>query len=297
LVYALKDVPKTVVIGAKGFVGKHFYDFYRTHHPETLKTHHSPIDEYELLNLGDFSLDFLSGKKYAYGVIAAGITNPRECEKNPLRTHFINVEQTLALSKALLKQDIIPILFSSDYVFDGKKPIYREDSLKCPLNQYGREKAELEDRAQKELSHYCMIRMSKLYGTTKGDKTIFDQMAHLISQNQIVKAATDQILCPLHIRDAVRHVVKIQQEKRFGVIHVSASEKASRYQYAKFIGEALGKPELVSPMLLGEMQDGVKRPLQVLLESDISFTCAFDNILQLVEEYKPSFMARRAYAI
>lgn len=288
MVYSLRieKIPKTLVIGAKGFLGRHFLKAYRCDFPEALGTHHTAIDGLERLNFLDFSLNFLKNKGYRYAVIAAGVCSPAACESKPTLTHFINVDQTITLAKALEVEKIVPILFSSDYVFDGKEDIYYADSSHTPLNQYGKEKAELETRARKELGRFCLIRMSKIYGCEKGDGSIFDEMAARLETGLEVKAAIDQMLFPLHVKEVVQRVLEIQRKQIYGLFNFSSLEPISRFDAAMSIASQFNAKNLVRPMLLDELQDGVKRPKKVKMKSAFEFSPVSEHIMDLTRQYR-----------
>ncbi|HSX13984.1 MAG TPA: sugar nucleotide-binding protein [Chlamydiales bacterium] len=255
--------PKTLVIGARGFLGSAFYHAYRAHHPTSLGTHHSNIDSLKTLNLISPNLEKLvKSDEYLYGVISAGVSNILRCEKEPELTYQCNVKGTLQLVEQLCQMRITPILFSTDYVFDGKMGSYHEESLVNPLNQYGKQKAELEHSlAHHFAGKYLLIRLSKVYGVQRGDKTIIDEMACLLMNQRRVRAAFDQIFSPVFVDDVVSAVIKLQLKEARGVYHVSGGQTISRLELAKTVCKALGAvEELVEPISLSDLSEPFLRP-------------------------------------
>jgi S-adenosylmethionine synthetase len=60
----------------------------------------------------------------------------------------INVSATEHLAKLCAEQGIYFVYISTDYVFDGKNPPYKIDSIPNPLNKYGLSKLKGEEVTQ-----------------------------------------------------------------------------------------------------------------------------------------------------
>ncbi len=61
----------------------------------------------------------------------------------------------------LAEENIFFILISTDYVFDGKNPPYKEDDTPNPLQAYGKSKYEAELVTQKiSKSNYLITKLS-----------------------------------------------------------------------------------------------------------------------------------------
>lgn len=240
-------IPKTLVVGAKGYVGSHFLAYYRQFYPDLMGTHHTAASGFIQVDLKQ--LNPIDGSGYEYVLLAGGICDPVRCERDPEESYFINVTQTLQCAQDLFKQSVIPIFFSSEYAL-------------AEGNQYGREKRELEKRAWELFKEHCLIiRPTKIYGTTKGDATLFDQMAKVLSENQRLHSAVDQMLSPIHIDDLIKEVVDLQVSKATGIFNLTGSESLSRYDAACILANLLGKSKnLVTPISLDDITDGVKRP-------------------------------------
>ena len=136
-----------MIIGSSGYIGKHFCCAY----PHALQINRSQLD------LCDPQMTF-STQGVRYAVVAAGMGNPKSCEANPEMSYQCNVTGPIILGKELLKRGILPIFFSTDYVFD-------ETNNVAPLNTYGMQKAELEVKATQLGA--LVVRLSKVYGIKK----------------------------------------------------------------------------------------------------------------------------------
>lgn len=259
------DLPKTLVIGAKGYLGKAFYSVFRASHPDSIGTHHQESDSLKKLDLSNPTLKGLDLNGYSYGILAAACANVQFCEKNPKLSYLSNVQGTLKLVEEMCEKKIVPILFSTDYVFDGKTGFYEEESLLNPLNEYGRQKAELERSLARDFKgNYLLIRLSKVYGLQKGDGSLIDQIAASLLKSQPVRVLFDLIFCPVAIDDVIRCVLKLQEMKATGVYQVCGNEPWSRFDLAQAVCRSLGSSqELICPIPLEALNEPFLRPKKI----------------------------------
>ncbi len=136
----LKTPPKTIIIGAGGFLGKAFLSRYRGILPDTLalakNANTGGLIHYNLLEPGALPSEITTGT-YTDALVLAGISRIKTCEDNMEMTGKVNVTGVLTLMRELVKRQIKPIFFTTDYVFDGTTGSYTETSAFNPLNEYG----------------------------------------------------------------------------------------------------------------------------------------------------------------
>lgn len=249
-------IGKTLVIGASGLFGRHFLEAYRKYYPDTVGTTRQEFD------MSSPNLDVIDTAGYEYALIAAAVTSIARCENEKKESYRTNVTGTLELVKQLKKRKIIPIVFSSDYVFDGIGGDYDEESPLYPLNEYGRQKAVMEKGVQKICGKgFLLVRPSKVFGLTSGDGTLLDEMANNLKQGIPIRAAYDQIFCPLSITDLVHGVMKLQSLECRGIFHICGENRFSRLD----IGQAMAKKlsantALVQSISLDDLNESFERP-------------------------------------
>lgn len=169
-----------------------------------------------------------------------------------------------------MDRGIVPIFFSTDYVFDGKKGGYTETSKAHSLNEYGRQKALLQEKLQQACGeNFLLIRPSKVYGLEKGDKTLLDEMAQSFIQEKKVRAAYDQIFCPILIDDLVRAVMHLQEKNCRGIYNIAGSDVISRFEIAKALAREMNVDEsLVEMISLNDLKEPFLRPTNTSLNCD-----------------------------
>jgi len=266
-----RDLPKTVIIGASGFLGNAFLSSYRTVHPDSIGTiRHSvksDLDNHVRLDLLAPNIDKMKlyQKGHRQALIFASVSKLMECENNMVNSRQINVTGTIELIRQLREEGIRPIFASSDIVFDGEKGGYLENDPPSPLNEYGNQKAEIEFRLQEICKDdYLVIRLSKAFSLNKGDGTLIDEMASRLKHGETLREAFDLIFCPLLITDLIQSVAILQTNDTTGIVNVCGSEPWSRFDLAVSVAKNMNiDPARVAKVSLGELNLGCRRPKDI----------------------------------
>ncbi|MEK6233721.1 MAG: sugar nucleotide-binding protein [Planctomycetales bacterium] len=263
--------PPTTVIGAGGYLGSRFHHELSRQDPNTIGATRRPRDGMRLLDLHAPNLDALQlPDDVGCAIVTAGMTGILACEQHPVEARRVNVEGTLELASQLANKSIVPVLFSTDYVFDGASDAYSDDADACPLNVYGATKAELEQELPRVCGNdYLLLRMSKLYSPTPGDGTLVNEMISRLRGGQELRAATDQVFCPTTVDDVVRIVLQLLRKGCRGLFNLAAAEAFSRYHIAKTAANALGIPEdRITKIRLDDLAEPFERPKRTTLRCD-----------------------------
>ena len=244
-----------VVVGSKGFIGKHLINAFS---PSVYTHHHSTP---YLLDLKSPNIHSLPLTNQTHIIIAAGCANINGCEQNPKESYEVNVEGTLELAKQSIEKGLFPILFSTDYVFDGKEGSYSETSKLNPINAYGRQKAELETRLNDVTDgNHLLLRLSKIYSSSARDGSLLDEMIASLLNRSPVYAATDQIFCPLNMDSLIEIMRNLIDQNIIGLINIGGKKSISRYDLAINVCKNIDALEsLVKPISL-EAIPGSQRP-------------------------------------
>lgn len=294
-----KDIPKTVIIGASGFLGKYFLAAYREIYPDCVGTTRGVADGTSGLHFLDLSNPNikplgLSKTEHKEALILAAVNKIDTCEEEKSMTRKVNVDGTLELIRQLVDEGIKPIFFSSDYVFDGEKGFYPDNALTNPKTEYGRQKADVEaviDGISK--SNFLTVRLSKIFSLDQEDHTFLDQMAHTLISGGIVEAAYDQVFCPTLISDLINIVTWLQARKETGIVNVCSPEIWSRYNLALEMARALKvNLNMVRRISLEELQ-GPRRPKNTSMKtahlsrkSSYAFTPIAECILTVAKKWR-----------
>lgn len=235
-----------LIIGASGFIGNKLYNYFKSKGLNVKGTYYSKVFEglkedkiYLDLSNPDFS-EILRLKDLTHIFFCSGITRIEECKINYDLSYKINVTNTITLLENFIKTEIIPIFLSSDMVYRGTKKSYKEEDEVCPITEYGKQKVEVEKYITKYFSKYIILRLTKVYGIEKGDKTLFTSWLDSLMKHEPIVSAIDNFVSPLYVADVSPVLERLIGEKCYGIFNLSGPEMLSRYElsikFANFFG-------------------------------------------------------------
>jgi dTDP-4-dehydrorhamnose reductase len=190
---------------------------------------------------------------------AAAWTNVDGAEDDPQGAAAVNVGGT----KHAAELGVPIVVFSTDYVFDGRKrEPYVESDAPNPAGVYGRTKLQAEGVAGE---HVWIVRSSWLFGPT--GHNFVRTMLRLGAERDEVAVVDDQRGCPTyvgHLAAAVQDVVRLP----YGVYHVAAGGDCTWAEFAEAIFEEAGVGCRVRPIPSSEYPTPVERPAYSVLRSE-----------------------------
>jgi dTDP-4-dehydrorhamnose reductase len=233
----------------------------------------------------------------AWIINTAAYTDVDGCETNKEICWRVNVEGVENLVKSAKKFKAKFIHISSDYIFDGKKELYKEDDKPSPLSYYGRSKLASENIVRASGIEGALLRTSTLYDidTLKAGKNFPLWVIQNLQKRNIIKIVTDQWGNPTLARNLASAVWRIVTLNRSGVYHTAGRDNMSRYTFARRIADIFGLDDyLIQPITTTELGQAAKRPLKIGI--DISKAEAELDIIMIgVEEglkiFKKDYLA------
>jgi len=184
-------------------------------------------------------------------VHCAAERKPDAFDKDPKNAMFLNVEVTRNLAEISAKEKIFFILISTDYVFDGKTPPYKEDDTPNPLQSYGKSKYEAELVTMKTSKDHLILRVPLLYGEVENldENAVSILLKNIKNTNQHVKMDDVQTRYPTYVGDVAEvcyqlSVQRVEQKRSnvHGIFHFSGKEKFTKFQMALLIAQLFQIP-------------------------------------------------------
>jgi dTDP-4-dehydrorhamnose reductase len=265
-----------IIIGASGYLGRRFADYFSSFgYPLEACCYKQKDHCLDLaapdLNVLNCALKKVSGDFAGVPTLfmTAGISRLFACEQNPRKTAEINVEGTQKVFSWCRENGVKPVFFSTDNVFDGKTGDYSENSALNPLNEYGRQKALMEEWLLKNMPESLILRLGKVYDMEKGSGTLLDEMFRKLGEGQELYAAFDQILCPVFADDVLKITHFLVEGNYSGIFHLCGPESISRYELARQVCVVMGLPEnKVIKIKIADLKEAFARPLNTAMKID-----------------------------
>uniref|UniRef100_A0A6I8P8D8 Methionine adenosyltransferase 2 subunit beta n=1 Tax=Ornithorhynchus anatinus TaxID=9258 RepID=A0A6I8P8D8_ORNAN len=182
-------------------------------------------------------------------VHCAAERRPDVVENQPDAASQLNVAASGNLAKEAAGIGAFLIYISSDYVFDGTNPPYREEDVPNPLNLYGKTKLEGEKAVLENNVGAAVLRIPVLYGEVEkleesAVTIMFDKVQF---SNKSANMDHWQQRFPTNVKD-VASVCRQLAEKRMldpsikGTYHWSGNEQMTKYEMACAIADAFNLP-------------------------------------------------------
>jgi dTDP-4-dehydrorhamnose reductase len=201
-------------------------------------------------------------------VHAGAMARIGDCFRAPERARQINVEGTQHLAELSAQSGARLIYLSTDLVFDGSQPPYREVDSPRPLSVYGRTKADAEP-AITALQNGVVVRLSLLFGPSRNQRPgMFDSLTDALRTGRPITLFADEWRTPLGLSDAARALHNLARSVFTGTIHLGGPERLSRLEMGQRLARYL---RLSEEALVAGQRDGIPgsepRPRDVSLDS------------------------------
>jgi dTDP-4-dehydrorhamnose reductase len=151
----------------------------------------------------------------------AAFTRVDDCETAKALAWKVNVEGPRYLAAAAQASKARMIHISTDYVFDGKKPIpdpYTENDKTHPLSHYGLTKLEGEKAVCGETDRYTIIRTAWLYGAHGGNFLKTMLRLTLNDPHKTIQVVHDQFGSPTWSYRLAEQIERVMAEMRTAYI-------------------------------------------------------------------------------
>jgi len=179
-------------------------------------------------------------------VICAGETRLMSCKNDPVGTYEINVTNTFELIKKLLSQNIFVIYLSSNQVFDGSQAYAPIDSPYSPMTEYGRQKAEIEQRIMEMKQPFSIIRLTKVLSSKDN---LINNWKELLTKGKEINPFKDLYMSPIPLSIVLTVINIVIQQKISGVLQISGNMDINYVDIARLCAKILNcNKRLIKPI-------------------------------------------------
>jgi dTDP-4-dehydrorhamnose reductase len=209
-------------------------------------------------------------------VNAAAYTDVNKAEAEPDLAELVNAQAAGMLAAAAHARGFPLIHLSTDYVFDGsKRDAYVESDALCPINAYGRSKANGERVVAAAHPQHVILRTAWLYSPI--NRNFVRTMLALARSQSEVRVVADQTGNPTAADEVAESILMVARNlaeghgaERYGTFHIAANGAATWAEFATAIfaaAAARGGPSArVVPIASADYQTPAQRPANSRLD-------------------------------
>lgn len=226
---------KLLITGSNGQLGSHFSNIQNSLF-KIIQSHHKQESNFISMDVTDDKQVYSVINKYNPDVIinTAAITNVDFCQSNKSLARRVNVDALKKLLKySSSKTKIIQI--STDFIYDGIKGLYNEESLPNPINYYGKTKLEAENILLSSRKNIIIIRVSTLYSNYSNN--FYTWVVRNLKNNNSLNIVNDQISNPCYALNLVNLIFDLILLDFKGKINFGSNNNLNRSEFALEIAE------------------------------------------------------------
>ena len=282
---------KLLVTGASGFLGWNLcqqayanWEVYGTYFSHEIKIPRVTLSKADLKDYAALNELFNNIKPDAV-IHTAAASKPNYCQTHRQEAYAINVDAAVNIARLCGERHIPCAFTSTDLVFDGKNPFYKETDPVCPINYYGEQKAIAEQKMSQIYPAIALCRMPLMFGAPSPVSPSFlHGMLSNLQADKEVNLFTDEFRTPASARAASGGLLLAIEKRVRGVLHLGGKERISRYDFGLLVADILQlSSNLIKPGKQADVEMVAPRSPDTSLDSSKAFALGYQP-LSLREE-------------
>jgi|UniRef100_A0A7V6A517 dTDP-4-dehydrorhamnose reductase len=256
---------KILLTGKNGLLGRDCLTVFQDKH-EVLALDHRELDITDPARVEEAVSRF----RPEVIVNCAAFTQVDRCEAEREAAFQGNVAGPRNLAVSAARHGALLVHISTDYVFDGKKPVpapYLESDFTGPLSWYGRTKLEGELAIQDISNRHVIVRTAWLYGWH--GPNFLKKILKLALSPRIpeLKVVNDQFGSPTWSFRLAHQVARLLEAGGQGIYHASAEGYCTWFELTRHFLARLGVTKTVRPCATRDYPTPALRPQNSILEN------------------------------
>jgi len=281
---------RLLVTGTSGFLGWHVcqlskqeWNVYGTYCSKLVKIPDLNIVNVDLTNFRELKQMFQTVKPDAV-IHTAAQSNPNFCQVHPQETEAINVTASGDIAGLCADYGIPCVFTSTDLVFNGLNPPYRETDPVSPISYYGEQKVRAEMLMLTRYPQTAICRMPLMFGQATPTANSFIQpFIETLQAGKELRLFIDEFRTPVSANTAAQGLFLALDQVQ-GYLHLGGEERISRYEFGRLLVDVLKLPKTgLKSCRQADVKMPAPRPPDVSLDSSKAFTLGY-NPLCLREE-------------
>ncbi|MEA3189446.1 MAG: dTDP-4-dehydrorhamnose reductase [Thermoplasmata archaeon] len=189
-----------------------------------------------------------------------------KCEDDPAQAFAVNAVGALHAARAAKAAGARTVYVSTDYVFDGRKPVgsaYAPEDAPGPLNVYGASKLAGEQLTRQADPAALVVRVASLFGKAgsrgKGGNFV-ENILRKAKAGEPVSVVADQWMSPTWTVDAAAQILDAALAGRTGTMHATSGGSCSWWAFAQEAVRAAGLEVVVKQGSVKDWPSKAQRP-------------------------------------
>jgi dTDP-4-dehydrorhamnose reductase len=191
-------------------------------------------------------------------VNAAGVSEPAKCDADPIKSNALNVLLPAQLADIAQKIGVRFLHLSSEQVFDGSRSPYAVGDAVSPINLYGQQKVESEQRVQALAPRLsASVRLPLLMGNSpSGRRSLHERLFSDWSVGRAPKVYADEFRQTCTAQNVAEALLELcERPELCGVFHWAGRDRLSRVEQAERIRRHFQLSETLAPLTIIRRSD------------------------------------------
>ena len=180
--------------------------------------------------------------KFDIVIHTAGIANVDYCQDNFQEAYESNVLGTKNIVDLCRKYDIRLFFISTNAIFDGKNPPYKETDKANPINNYGKIKLECERLILDSMDNFIIVRPILMYGWhLKYERPNFvTWLLESAKAKKRINLVTDVYENPLLSYQCADAIWQLIERDKKGIYHIAGRDILNRHEVGLAVFDIFG---------------------------------------------------------
>ena len=231
------EITKILVTGSAGLIGTQIVKDLLDNHKQVYSCYNKTKPELGIITHLDLTkkddiVNTMNRIKPDVVIHLGAMTDVELCETETELAKKINTDATEILALESEKYNTFFVYMSTDYVFDGKVGMKKENDKTNPINFYGKSKLDGERVFKKITTPNVIVRTSTPFGIHSKKISFPIWVKKNLELEKEISVVVNQYTSPSYVPNISKMIIEIMERKITGIIHLAGATKISRYDFA-----------------------------------------------------------------